>query len=190
MRKYKSLDFAHIKTEQDKRCYCGGIPQRYWDENIALAYAPVLFNNANGKPVSLDPQTQAAWITKLVTKEELKKPHLIIIGSMPTDEKAMALGCRIAKTALGFEYPIHVFDVGKHDYPDNKDQVLLIYNISTTAYTRDRMMKIRDAVRHNEDRFRIVVVEGNPGEFAFQHLRIRPNALFAFQGSIVTAKTL
>ena len=195
MRTYRTHDYGRAQTEKEKIYYGGGIPSRYWHEDYKKI-APISFSftcideKKKEKLVIISDQMQQQWLEKLKSIDELHKPYLIIMGGLPTDEKAMVMACRFAKIARDSGSRVHVFDISDYDVPDEKDQLIVLYGLSSTVYTQKRMMDIQDIVRKYDDKCRILVVEGNPGDFAVNHLKIRANAYIGFVGGLSIEREL
>lgn len=190
MRHFRTRDFGRAKTFEEKRWYGAGIPQRFWKDEFDVQPTTLVFTKKDGTPGILSPEAQASWVQKLMMPNELKKQYFYIIGSLPTDEKAMMVAARTVKCALLAGMRVHMFNVAGSDYPDEKDDLVVMYNLSEAIYTPERMYKVRDFVVENEDRFRILVVEGNPVNFANNVLRKIPDVVLAYEGPLLVQKTL
>jgi len=192
MRKYTSRDIGRVKTEEDRWFYAAGIPQQFWADDYELAPYPLLCTQADGSFKNLSSEGQLKHYNWLMDVERLRTSSLLaVVGSSPTDAKAMVIACRFAKVAvLQWLGGVHVFDVASYDAPTSKDQVVVMYNLSATAYTNERIMKVKDRVHAYQDRVCILVVAGNPHEYATKVLNIQPNVLFYFEGNLMKQRAL
>lgn len=182
MRKFRTQDFYKIKkSDKNARLYSAGVPSRLWNENYTLNPSHFSFKGTKGKDTFIRDKTQKAWLDKLITKEVLQQPYLTGFGGAPTDEVALIAASRIIKAALGLGLQAFMFDVASKEFPDPKDQVIALYNI-TAESDYHRTQHVRDLISRNQDSFRMVVVAGNPGEVLLNKIKVVPQALFWFEG--------
>ena len=172
-----------------------GIPQRYWHEQwgltpTGLSYPKPGYDAENHPPIGTETQQEA--METLLKPEALAMPWRVGVGSDPTSDKAMAFACRIAKKALDKGKKVHFIDAGSprwmHDVEDNEELVVM-YNLSPTASTEERLMQVRDTLTRVSDRLCLLVIDGNPGVY-FNLLKFYKNALIYFTGPPLVTKSI
>lgn len=188
---YANKDRYRVTTEMERLCYAAGIPHRFWaDTWYNLQPTPVFFKNFSKENVTLSTQTQQKWLGKMSLPDNQRKPFLTVMGGLDTDEPAMAMACRLVQGALLAGLKAQVFDLMEtEDLPDERDDIVVIYNLSTRATTLERALASRDLTKRYADRFRILVVDGNPGEYAYEQLRLAPHGIIAFRGGLKSETT-
>jgi len=152
-----------------------GIPRRFWHLSISqINFIPTPFYGA-----SLSTIAQRHWVNYLVKSTKWNRHRVVVIGSSPTDEGAIALASYILERAARRNCPVMFDDVAHNErtWYDPYPYFFALQNV-TKNITRERSILVRDAMRRFYSATTIICVAGitDPYKFACNHLNVYPDA--------------
>lgn len=156
-----------------------GLPTRYWDVSVEDGRAlskhlrTIGFTRQyNNKVLQVPVPKQKALVDELLNDEAaLRTSRIIGIGSVPTDELALALAAAIMRRACDLRLrPLCVSaDQYPHDLAREPD-VVVLHNIMPDCHAM-RLQVCRDWLARFDDTLRIIVVAG-ADPYTFCHTRL------------------
>ena len=176
-------------TEEEKKLYMAGLPQKYWgyvNSNILFTSFHKRLLNQHKRLTDADQNKQ--WNKLLETPIA---PQIICIASAPTDHHAMATSAVLAKAQLELlsgnlmaykairfvNSNLHSWTFDR-EYPDCS--MVVVYNVMDDA-PDERLQIVRDYLTSFGTKLRVVVVgstTGNPIDFMWERLHLEADLYF------------
>ena len=156
-----------------------GLPSRYWDVSVEDGRALTKHVRTigytrpyNNKLLQVTVPKQKELIEELLTSEAaLRKSRTIGIGSVPTDELAMALVAAIMRRTR--ELKMRPLCLSMSQYPSDvshEPDVVVLHNLMPDCHSM-RVQVCRDWLDRFDDTLRIIVVAGSD-PYTFCHTRL------------------
>jgi hypothetical protein len=169
-------DYKLAKNAEERILAKVGIPRRFWN----VKPDDLGFFQTDYYGVKLSTQGQRQWLRSFLSKKSGRVgKNLVVVGSDPTDEGALALGCILVRRILEFGLAVAIADVQYIPLLDPYPDVILLHNM-VSGYRVDQLKETRDALRRFGGCLRILAVAGerNPFRFATAKLGIYPDTVF------------
>ena len=172
----KSRERFLAKTKAQKMAYVSGIPHHYWADDESQP----TFRTLECGDGLVSAKQQQEWANSLFTEKNWQRPYLVVIGSDPTDDAAMSMAMRLARTMIDRKVEIVVQNLGSlKPVEADEDETVAFFGHNVMAdMTAARAQTVRDWLEEHPGHLRVLVVAGNPAEAIFRRIRIDPDAIF------------
>jgi len=170
------VDLARARTVEETEWARAGIPARYWDTILKqLKFRSCGFGTQKkGPKVTAAQQRQAL---RQVIVEPMRQ--LVVLGSFPTDEGALAAASSVLCQAAGEGAFVQMIDAAyARERLPKETNIYAVHNLMNHS-SNERVEQVRDLLLRWRRPAKLVVVAGckDPYSFCVNRLCLRPDAV-------------